>query len=164
VVHLLEHALAIGKNPTVLITLMGLSVTSFVVSIIGVPWYVKRLPEDYFSKREQEKFGFDPPAKSVGERLMTVLKNVVGAVLVLAGIAMLVLPGQGILTLMVGVFVMDFPGKRRFQRRLLAFPVVLENVNKLRERSGEPPLVVEFDEAVPSVMPPRSERHPRSVR
>lgn len=164
VVHLFQKALELGKNPALLVTLMSLSLASFVVSVIGVPWFVKRLPEDYFSRGEQEKLGFDSPVRSVGDRFIVILKNAVGALLVVAGVAMLVLPGQGILTLLVGVFMVDFPGKRRFQRRFLALPFVLKNVNALRERSGEPPLVVEFDEAVPSIIPPRSERHPHSVR
>jgi hypothetical protein len=142
---------------------MSLSLASFIVSVIGVPWFVKRLPEDYFSRSEQERFGFDTPVRTFGDRCLMVLRNVVGAVLVVAGVAMLVLPGQGILTLLVGVFMVDFPGKRRFQRRFLALPIVLKSVNALRERTGEPPLIVEFDEAVPSIIPPRSERHPRST-
>src|SRR5690349_20129528 len=98
---------------------MSLSAASFAVSIIGVPWYVKRLPEDYFSRSEQERFGFDRPKRSIGDVFLMILNNTLGAVLVLAGIAMLVLPGQGLLTLLVGVFMMDFPGKRRLQRRIL---------------------------------------------
>jgi len=155
--------LAFGKNPVVLVTLMSLSAASFVVSIIGVPWYVKRLPEDYFSRSEQEKFGIERAQRTVWDRLVGFLQNILGAVLILAGLAMLVLPGQGLLTVLVGVLMMDFPGKRRLQRRILAIPAVLRAVNSLRNRSGEPPLVVEFDEAVPSVLPPRSERQPRSA-
>jgi hypothetical protein len=158
VVHLFERALEIGKNPALLVALMGLSLASFIVSVVGVPWYVKRLPEDYFSKSEQEKFGYDAPERTLGSAILSLLKNAVGLLLVLAGVAMLVLPGQGVLTLLVGLFVMDFPGKRKLQRRVLAVPTILRSVNALRKRSGEPPLVVEFDEARPSVMPPRSVR------
>jgi Putative transmembrane protein (PGPGW) len=160
--HFFHQALAFGKNPVVLVTLMSLSAASFVVSIIGVPWYVKRLPEDYFSRREQEKLGIERQPRTLWDSTLIVLQNVVGAMLVFAGLAMLILPGQGLLTLLVGVLMMDFPGKRRIQRRVLAIPSVLKAVNTLRQRSGEPPLIVEFDEAVPSVMPPRSER-PRSA-
>lgn len=162
-VELFEKVLAFGKNPIVLVGLMSLSAASFLVSVIGVPWYVKRLPEDYFSRREQEALGIGPTPRTLADSALAVLRNALGAVLVLAGLAMLILPGQGMLTLLVGVMMMDFPGKRRLQRRLLAVPSVLTVVNKLRERSGEPPLIVEFDEAVPSIMPPRSERHPRSA-
>ena len=45
--------------------------------------------------------------------LMWGLRNAVGLVLVTAGLAMLVLPGQGIITLLVGIILMDFPGKHR---------------------------------------------------
>jgi hypothetical protein len=158
-----ERLIELGKNPVLLVTLGSLSLASFVVSVVGVPWYVKRLPEDFFSKHEQAKFGYDTPARTVTDRLLQIARNAVGFVLVLAGLAMLVLPGQGLLTLFVGAFMMDFPGKRRFQRRVLAVPAVLKSINALRKRSGEPPLVVEFDEARPSIMPPRSERRPRSV-
>jgi hypothetical protein len=164
VTYLFERALQLGKNPVLLVTLASLSIASFIVSIVGVPWYVKRLPEDFFSRREQERFGYDRPARTVTDRLLTIARNAVGVVLVVAGIAMLVLPGQGLLTLFVGAFMMDFPGKRRFQRRVLAIPAVLKSVNALRKRSGEPPLVVEDDEAVPSIIPPPSKRHPHSVR
>jgi hypothetical protein len=163
VAHLFERVLELGKNPALLITLASLSLVSFVISVVGVPWYAKRLPEDFFSKHEQAKLGLDPPARTVTDRLLAIARNAVGLVLVIAGIAMLVLPGQGLLTLFVGAFMMDFPGKRRFQRRILAIPAVLKSINALRKRSGEPPLVVELDEARPSIMPPRSERHPRSV-
>lgn len=161
--HVVERVIELGKNPVLLVMLGSVSLASFVVSVVGVPWYVKRLPEDFFSKHEQEKLGYDTPARTVTDRLLAIARNAVGLVLVLAGLAMLVLPGQGLLTLFVGVFMMDFPGKRRFQRRVLAVPAVLKSINALRKRSGQPPLVVEFDEARPSIMPPRSERHPRSV-
>jgi hypothetical protein len=164
VAHLFEKLLELGKNPALLVTLASVSLASFIVSVVGVPWYVKRLPEDFFSKHEQEKFGFETPVRTVTDRLLAISRNTVGLLLVVAGVAMLVLPGQGVLTLLVGVFMMDFPGKRRFQRRLLAIPAVLKSVNALRKRSGEPPLVVEFDEARPSIVPPRSERHPQSAR
>jgi hypothetical protein len=162
--HVFESVIELGKNPVLLVTLGGLSLASFVVSVVGVPWYVKRLPEDFFSRHEQEKLGFDTPPRTMGDRLLALLRNAIGLVLVIAGIAMLVLPGQGLLTLFVGAFMMDFPGKRRFQRRILAIPAVLKSINALRKRSGEPPLVVESDEARPSIMPPRSERRPQSVR
>jgi len=161
--HLLESVLLFGKNPIVLVSLMALSAASFIVSIIGVPWYVKRLPEDYFSRREQEDLGIERSDRTLWGKLAVVFQNAIGALLVLAGLAMLILPGQGLLTLVVGILMMEFPGKRKLQRRVLAIPAVLKAVNALRKRSGEPPLVVEFDEAVPSVLPPRSERSPRSA-
>ena len=67
-------------------------------------------------------------------------KNGLGVVLLAAGIAMLVLPGQGLLTLVVALILLDFPGKRRLQRRIVYAPRVLAALNALRRRAGREPL------------------------
>ena len=67
-------------------------------------------------------------------------KNAIGAVLLLAGLLMLVAPGPGILTILAGVVLMDFPGKRSLEQRVLALPAVLHMVNGIRQRAGRPPL------------------------
>ena len=56
------------------------------------------------------------------------------------GVLMLVLPGQGVLTILIGLTLLDFPGKRRFVRRLLMRPRVFRVINRLRRRFGRPPL------------------------
>jgi hypothetical protein len=67
-------------------------------------------------------------------------KNLLGALLVLAGLAMLVLPGQGILTILLGLAFLDLPGKRRAELWLVSRPPVLAAVNRLRLRAGREPL------------------------
>ena len=71
------------------------------------------------------------------------LKNLVGGILLLGGIAMLVLPGQGLLTMLIGVSLMDFPGKRTIERKLVSRPVILETINRVRQRFDRPPLLIE---------------------
>jgi len=66
-------------------------------------------------------------------------------VLLAAGIAMLVLPGQGILTMLIGISLVDFPGKRQLERKLIGQPAVLNTINKVREKFGRPPLTVAHD-------------------
>ena len=68
-------------------------------------------------------------------------RNALGAVLLAAGIAMLVLPGQGLLTILLGLMLVDFPGKRRAERALVARPNVFEALNWLRAKAGRPPLL-----------------------
>ena len=53
---------------------------------------------------------------------------------------MLVLPGQGVLTIVIGLLLMEFPGKTRLERWLVGRPSVLEFVNRMRTRRGRPPL------------------------
>jgi hypothetical protein len=71
------------------------------------------------------------------------LKNLVGWTLVVAGLLMLVLPGQGLLTLFVATFFLDFPHKRDLQRWVLRRGWVTHVVDKLRKRAGRPSLVLD---------------------
>jgi hypothetical protein len=138
-----ERLLALSRDPAVLGPLAGFSVVLFALSIVGVPWFVARLPEDYFSQRERRHFGV-PSVPRRGFRLvLLVLRNAVGAMLFLAGVLMLFLPGQGLLTMIVALGLLDFPGKHRLQRRLVSAPPVLKALNALRRRADRPPLVIE---------------------
>ena len=72
-----------------------------------------------------------------------VLKNVLGAFLVVAGTLMLFTPGQGVLTILLGLLLLDLPGKRTLERKLVSLPRVHRALNRLRARIGRPPLVLE---------------------
>jgi hypothetical protein len=74
-----------------------------------------------------------------------VAKNAVGAVFLAVGIALLFLPGQGILTILLGISLMDFPGKRYCERKIVGQPTVLKAINALREKYAKPPLTVAGD-------------------
>jgi len=71
-----------------------------------------------------------------------VLKNLLGLGLLVAGIAMLVLPGQGLLTILIAIGFLDFPGKRSMERQLVSQPKILSVINRIRERAGSPPLIM----------------------
>lgn len=107
------------------------SLFAVLASIVLVPRFLARLPRDYLqSDGSQEHHHL----------LLRILRNVLGALLVVLGVAMLLLPGQGLLTLLVGLLLIDFPGKQRIVRGLLGKPKVLSVVNKLRSHRGAPPL------------------------
>ena len=63
-------------------------------------------------------------------------------VLVMAGIAMLVLPGQGLLTILLGIMLLEFPGKRRVELMLLRRPEILAGLNWIRRHANRPPFEV----------------------
>ncbi len=69
-------------------------------------------------------------------------KNLLGLVVLVIGIAMLVLPGQGVLTIVTGLLLMDFPGKYRFERWLVHQRPVLLGVNWLRGKAGRQALLL----------------------
>jgi hypothetical protein len=110
------------------------SILAVLASVLLVPRFLARLPVDYLTASESGSQAQSMPVR--------VLKNLLGVVLVLLGVAMLLLPGQGLLTLLVGVLLLDFPGKKALVRRLMRRPKVLAVVNKLRARRHCPPLAI----------------------
>jgi hypothetical protein len=118
--------------PGTLLGLTLLSVITCVVSVVAASWALRRLPVDYLL--------LDAGQAPRGG-LLQLLRNVVGAVLLLLGVAMLVLPGQGLLTIIAALSLMDFRGKRRLEQRLMLQPRVFAAINRYRLRSGHPRLL-----------------------
>ena len=113
-------------------------VVLYLAAMALVPWMIIRLPSDYFLKEEREKYLFkdsSPLVKSV----FILLKNIVGGILVLAGIAMLFLPGQGKLTIIAGIFLMDFPYKYKFEKWIIRQPAIFKVLNKIRKKADKAP-------------------------
>ena len=80
--------------------------------------------------------GTDPSRQPVHRRalrLPTWRRNLYGSLLILAGIVMLFLPGQGILTILFGFLLLDFPGKRGLWRRMLAHPKIEPSLKKAHD-------------------------------
>lgn len=121
----------------VLIIVGVFSIVMFVGTIIVIPIILSRLPTNYFQHDLEHTWmeGHHPLFRQVG----LILKNTVGLIFLLAGIAMLVLPGQGILTMVIGVSLLDFPGKRKLEHRLLTQPMVFQAMNAIREKCSKPP-------------------------
>lgn len=116
----------------------GLSLLTLAATIIAVPWVVTRLPQDYFAREERVVWRATSNA-SVLVLVISALKNLLGLVLIVLGLIMLVTPGQGILTLLIGLLLMNFPGKYHVERWLVSQPGVLRGLNWLREKRGHPP-------------------------
>lgn len=117
----------------------------FVVSLLGsaliVAVVIVKIPANYFSSHYQEDFL--PNSSWLTRWGAVIAKNVVGLILVLAGIVMLIGPGQGILTILIGLILMDIPGKRPLEARIIKKPAILEAANRLRSRFSKEPLVID---------------------
>ncbi len=127
------------SNETLLWSLAAGSVALFLLTPVAVAWAIVRLPEDYFvSKRRQplESWQHRPVLRST----LLVGKNVVGSVLIVAGVLMLLVPGQGLLTIVAGLILLDFPYKFLLERRLATQKHVWRSINWLRMRFGRPAL------------------------
>ena len=119
--------------------LVLLSVIMFVGSLALIPLMVARIPVDYFSADRpmgNRSGGRHPLIRAV----VTVAKNLLGLVFLVAGMVMLFTPGQGFLTILIGIMLMDFPGKFALERKIVGSASVLRSINWMRARSKRPPL------------------------
>jgi hypothetical protein len=125
----------LGTPATVALAL-ALPVLSFVVGLA----VLLRLAPDYFV-RKKSPAGFLHSHRAI-RVLLQVARNAGGSLLFLAGMVMALplVPGPGILFMLIGLGLVDFPGKRALELRLLREPHVLSSVNKMRARFGRPPL------------------------
>jgi hypothetical protein len=117
------------------------SALAFVATLLLVPVVVVRMPADYFVAESPPPWSFRGrfPLLTLSVR---VVKNLLGTALVLVGVALLVLPGQGILTILLGLTLVDFPGKRRLEIALVGRHRVRRSLNWLRRRFGHDPLEI----------------------
>lgn len=125
------------KENEELFAVLGLSgIGLFLVSLLVFPLIIILLPHDYFIRPETSFVTLNPL-----RMLLRVLKNALGYLLIVAGILMLFLPGQGLLSLLLGVSLINFPGKRRLELRLLRFRGVRRSVAWIRQKANRRPVI-----------------------
>jgi hypothetical protein len=120
----------------------GLFVVTFTISLVLFGVLVVLLPERYFLQESNEYWRDKPP---VVRWLRIIGKNLLGLVLIVLGLLLSLpgIPGQGLLTVLIGVMLLDIPGKRQLARWVLRHPRMLRSVNRLRAWFRRPPLVVD---------------------
>jgi len=124
-----------------------LGVVLFLITFSGslglVSLILIKLPADYFcSHYDRQLWSGRAPALRIAAAIG---KNVLGILLVMLGIIMSLpgVPGQGLLTILLGVMLVDFPGKDRLERKLLHRPAIRNSIDRLRARFGKPPLLLD---------------------
>ena len=119
---------------------LGISVGAALVSLAAATAVVVGWPPDRFKGEGPTQVG---PRPSIVIHVLGVIgKNLAGGVLVLLGLIMAVpgVPGQGLLTVLIGLTLLSFPGKRRLERRFIQRPAIQHAINRLRARFHRPPL------------------------
>ena len=122
-------------------TIGVLSVATLVVTLIVIPVLVIHIPVDYFQRRKRNPRSYQG-RYAVIRLLLLALKNILGIIFVVAGLAMLLLPGQGFITILIGIMLLNFPGKLALELRIIRQPVVLRTINWMRARANKPALEV----------------------
>jgi hypothetical protein len=122
------------------------SLATVIISAVAVPILIRRMPADYFLEDSagSEWMRRQHPVLRV---TLLILKNVFGAILVVGGLIMFLTPGQGILTLVAGILLLNFPGKRRFEIWLVSRKPVNRAIDWIRRRGGRPPILLPSDQS-----------------
>ena len=116
----------------------ALSLISFLAGILIIPILVARMDPRYFVRDGSIRI----PAKGgLGHWIKRVGKNALGGALLFAGFVMLFVPGQGLLTMLIGLTLIDFPGKTQLQRKVVQIRAVRHSLNWMRLRKGREKLI-----------------------
>ena len=117
------------------------TVVTFILSYALIVYGMVKIPADYFSSTYVKNIDRN---KHFSVRWAAfIVKNVVGFILIIAGIIMIFTPGPGVPTILLGLIMMDIPGKRPLEAKLIQRPTVLSAINQLRARYKKPPLIMD---------------------
>lgn len=116
------------------------SIFVFIISLASLPWLVAKIPEDYFLHRKRKKTLPLTTTAFARYLFLRLARNLVGLILLVGGFLMLFIPGQGILTMVMGLILMDYPGKYSVEKAIIGYPAVFKGLNWLRTRANKPPL------------------------
>jgi len=122
---------------------VGVFLFSLAASTLAIAVVMVKIPANYFSSHYRQDFL--PNSSWIVRWGAVIAKNVVGVLLILLGIVLSLpgVPGQGILTILLGLIMIDIPGKRPLEARIIKRPAILSTVNSLRARYDKPPLVMD---------------------
>ena len=130
---LITDLIAQYENILVLFSIM--SAVFFVVTLLLTPYLLGLIHSDYFTKANPHKLEI----KHVGHIVVVIIRSAIGLVLFVVGVIMLVTPGQGVVSILLGLFLMEFPGKRKLELKLINHNQTFKTLNWLRAKAKKPP-------------------------
>jgi hypothetical protein len=123
------------------VALTVISIVTFLIGLVVMRYVVIYMPADYFTREDRESDWWLDQHPAVRWTLIG-LKNLLGAVLLVAGLILSLpaIPGPGVILILVGLSLINLPGKRRVELWLMRFPVVHRQIDRLRAKYQQPPL------------------------
>ena len=121
----------------------SLFLASLALSFGAIVIVMVKIPANYFSSHYEQDFL--PGSHWTVRWGAMILKNLLGVVLIILGVVLSLpgVPGQGLLTILLGLIMLDIPGKRPLEARIIQRPTILAAINKLRHRFKKPPLILD---------------------
>ena len=117
----------------------GFSALLTLTVAIAIPFYIGSLPHNYFVKSSVSNKS--PRIFEYRILFFQITRNLIGVILVVSGIALLLLPGQGVLTIFVGTMLLSFPGKNQLLNKFIARNKVRDTLNWIRRTQGRSPFL-----------------------
>jgi len=129
-----------GLTLNKVLVFLGLFLGSLAISFAALGLVMVKIPARYFAADHQRDFMPDSPF--LVRWGAVIAKNIAGVLLIILGILLSLpgVPGQGVLTILLGLIFLDIPGKRPLEARIIKRPSVLSAINKLRAKYDKPPL------------------------
>lgn len=124
----------ITENKDVLLLLTIITLITFITSLIVIPYIIINLSPNYFLLKKQSMYEYKHP---FFRYLVLIVKNILGYILFLLGIVMLFIPGQGLLSMALGILLMNFPGKKNVERKFFSNKKVNNVINLIRRKFGK---------------------------
>lgn len=123
---------------TLFLWLTGISLLTFALSLVLLPYLVRKIPSNYFLQLSKEQ----PTVANYRAKhlLLYLIRNIFGFFLLISGIAMLFLPGQGLITIFIALLLLDFPLKRRVIIYLVSLEKIQTAINWIRKKSKSKPV------------------------
>ncbi len=121
------------------VALTTISLVALLMGVVAMRYAVIYMPADYLV-RDGHDDGWWFDQHPVVRWTLLILKNFVGMVFLFIGGVMLLVPGPGVMLLLLGLWLVNLPGKRRMERWLVSFPAVHKQIDKLRAKHGQSPL------------------------
>ncbi len=103
-----------------------ISVVFFLVGSLGTYIWLLKIPSDYFRKKERNE-----------SWIVKVMRNLLGLILVLLGILMLFMPGQGLITIFVGLYISDTKVTRSLRERFLKNKKIQRGLDSIRRKHNK---------------------------
>ena len=139
----------------IFLTILITTVASIVYFIV-ISYIITQLDTRYFIRKNKALKNFRSvksteanvditsrltPINSGLNFVTNIAKIIFGLFLFICGLAMLVLPGQGLITMLIGLSLIPFPGKHKLENKLLARKSVRSSLNWIRSKAKKPPFI-----------------------
>ena len=133
--HLTDY---VNNNPLFWIWMFLASILCLAIFLLLMPLIAARIPENYFNTPPKKR---PAPTNWITYLVCKVVRNIFGVILLLLGLLLLLTPAQGILFILAASFLLDYPGKFRFQKWLTSKKPIRKSLNWFRKKGGAEPLI-----------------------